>query len=141
MSKSIVMTTMPGGLPDLPPHEDGLQLDYLDDGVRTGGYSCIGQVPGAWPSILVQVLASGATLDEMASAANRDKYIFIEDVAEGDPPTIPEGTRRFNLGWALAFLLVHGHAAEFPPGGVSEAVHYILDLHGITPEQWQHAHG
>ncbi len=173
MPKAIFMTTMTNGTPDLPPHEaedDGLQLNYDDNGVLKGGYSCVGQVPGDVDSILVQVLSSDETLDAMAA---ENDYVFIENVEEPepelaapdrwllpsppgitawvenpnpapDPKVKPPTERRFNRGKALAFLLSHGHAAELAqtfPGAVADAVHAILDLHNISELQWQHAHG
>jgi len=58
------------------------------------------------------------------------------------PAKIPK--RKFNRGKALAFLLSHGQAADLAqtfPGAVADAVYAILELHNITDEQWQHAHG
>lgn len=155
MPKSIFMTTMTAGTPDLPPAEadEGLQLNYLDDGVLAGGYSCVGQVPGDVGSILVQGNASDEALDAMAAGSD---YIFIEDVVEAEEgpsespmapslqPPIAGPPRMFNRGEALTFLLAHGHAAELAttfPGAVAEAVLMILDLHNISELQWQHAHG
>ena len=140
MAKAIFMTTMVGGVPNLPPFEaeSGPQLYYTVDGVLCGGYSCLGQVPvNGIPSMLVQVWASNATLDAMDAS---DEYVFIEDIAEpaAEPgltpaPELaspapksrrkrgeamlaapePKATKRqFNRGKALAFLLSHGQAKE-----------------------------
>jgi len=156
MPKAIFMTTMTNGTPDLPPFEaenGGLQLSYLVDGVLTGGYSCIGQVPGKIGSILVQVNASEDTLDAMAAG----DYVFIEDVVETDvaveigpamAPRLqspkPKPARQFNRGKALQFLLSHGHAADLAqtfPGAVADAIHTILELHDISEQEWRYAHG
>jgi len=155
MPRSIFMTTMTNGTPDLPPHEaedGGLQLNYVDDGVLRGGYSCVGQVPGDVGSILVQVTASDETLDAMAAG----DYVFIEDVEEPalesislvNAPSLQQPKRRkkrqFNRGKALQFLLSHGHAADLAhtfPGAVADAIHKIQELHNITPEEWRYAHG
>ena len=73
------ITTFANGSPVLPPmdSEEGLQLTYLDNGVRVGGFVCISYAPAI--SVVVQVHSSEDTINAMKAD---DSFVWLEDIPE-----------------------------------------------------------
>ena len=85
--KAIVIAALANANAVLPPMDgDGTetQLVYLVDGVRTGGFTLVGNVPGPAPinTCFVLVHTSEATVDAMVASGD---YLFVEYVAEAEP--------------------------------------------------------
>lgn len=79
--KAIVIAPLANANAVLPPMDgDGTHLTYLVDGVRTGGFTLVGNVP--MPDVftcLVLVHTSPETVEAMADSGD---YVFVEEVME-----------------------------------------------------------
>ena len=58
--------------------EDDLQLSYVVDGIRVGGYACLSEAPAL--TVIVQVNADAATIAAMK--LDTASYLWLEDVSE-----------------------------------------------------------
>jgi len=77
--KANFLTTWVNGAPVLPPMEadSGLQLCYMEDGERRGGFTCV-SAPGG-KTIIVQVDVSPETIAAMRADA---RYLLVDDLTD-----------------------------------------------------------
>lgn len=140
--KAILIAPLENANAVLPPMDgDGTetQLVYLVDGIRTGGFTLVGNVPGPPPinTCFVLVHTSEATVDVMVDSGD---YLFVEEVVDpdveiaalGQPHPLPR--RAAVVQW----LREHGYSpallnAKIPPGAPAYGVRRGLqDLHLVS---------
>ena len=147
--KAILIAPLENANAVLPPMDgDGTetQLVYLVDGIRTGGFTLVGNVPGPPPinTCFVLVHTSEATVDVMVDSGD---YLFVEEVVDpdveiaalGQPHTLP------GRATVVQWLRNHGYSpallnAKIPPGAPAHGVRRGLwDLHEVSEEEYGRA--
>lgn len=137
--KAIVIAALENANAVLPPMDgDDLHLVYDVDGVRTGGFTLVSNVPMPDTSTcFVLVHTSEATVDVMVDSGD---YLFVEEVVDpdveiaalGQPHPLPR--RAAVVQW----LREHGYSpallnAKIPPGAPAYGVRRGLqDLHLVS---------
>lgn len=132
--KAIIIAPMQNANAVLPPMDgDGLRLTYLVDGVRTGGFTLVGNVPQPDTfTCFVLVHTSPETVDTMVDSGD---YVFVEEVVEPEfvpaeykpspavlailekakkRPEIIEAMDAINAGWNEIADGAHGDIVRFP---------------------------
>jgi len=147
--KAILIAPMENANAVLPPMDgDDLHLTYLVDGVRTGGFGMVGNVPGPAPihSCYVLVHTSQATVDAMIASGD---YLFIEEVTEPEIEALAQppgrGPTHALKGRAavVQWLRNHGYSpallnAKIPPGAPAHGVRRGLqEIHGVSEVEYE----
>ena len=146
--KAIVIAALANANAVLPPMDgDGTetQLVYLVDGVRTGGFTLVGNVPGPAPinTCFVLVHTSEATVDAMIASG---EYLFVEEIVDPDVEVVALGTHTLPARAAVVqWLRDHGYSpallnAKIPPGAPAHGVRRGLqDLHEVSEDEYGRA--
>jgi hypothetical protein len=143
--KAILIAPLLNSNAVLPPMDD---LVYLVDGVPTGGFSLVGNVPQPDTfTCFVLVHTAPATMDAMVASGD---YVFVEEVAEGEPEiaalAAPNPPRDLPAPAALRIWLIqHGYSpalvaghipANADPPGLRRG---LRGLHQVSDEEYQRA--
>lgn len=152
--KAIVIAALKDSNARLPPMDgDGTetQLVYLVDGIRTGGFTLVGNVPGPAPisTCFVLVHTSPETVDAMIASGD---YLFVEEIAEPEPEIValaqPEPKTKHELkdrAAVVQWLRNHGYSpallnAKIPDHATANGVRRgIQDIHGISEIEYARA--
>jgi len=147
--KAIIIAALANANAMLPPMDgDGTetQLVYLVDGVRTGGFTLVGNVPGPAPinTCFVLVHTSEVTIDAMVASGD---YLFVEYVAEAEPEIVALAQPHTLPGRAavVQWLRNHGYSpallnAKIPPYSQAHGVRRGLqDLHEVSEDEYDRA--
>ena len=147
--KAIVIAALANANAVLPPMDgDGTetQLTYLVDGIRTGGFTLVGNVPGPAPinTCFVLVHTSEATVDAMIASG---EYLFVEEIVDPDVEIVALAQPHTLPGRAavVQWLRNHGYSpallnAKIPPGAPAHGVRRGLqDLHEVSEDEYDRA--
>ena len=144
--KAIVIAALENANAVLPPMDgDDLHLVYDVDGVRTGGFTLVSNVPMPDTSTcFVLVHTSEATVDAMIASGD---YLFVEEVVDpdveiaalGQPHTLP------GRATVVQWLRNHGYSpallnAKIPPGAPAHGVRRGLqEIHQVSEVEYGRA--
>ena len=147
--KAIIIAPLANANAVLPPMDgDGTetQLTYLVDGIRTGGFTLVGNVPGPAPinTCFVLVHTSEATVDAMIASG---EYLFVEEIVDPDVEIVALAQPHTLPGRAavVQWLRNHGYSpallnAKIPPGAPAHGVRRGLqDLHEVSEDEYGRA--
>ena len=164
--KAIIIAPMVNANAVLPPMDgDGLHLTYLVDGVRTGGFTLVGNVPGPAPinTCFVLVHTSPETVDAMVASGD---YLFVEALPVEEKPIAAMRTIKWAVNRVAEILSIkavedkhqlpdraavvqwlrnHGYSpallnAKIPPGAPAHGVRRGLqDLHEVSEDEYGRA--
>ena len=139
--KAIVIAALANANAVLP------DLTYDIGGVRTGGFTLVGNVPGPAPinTCFVLVHTSEATLDAMVASGD---YLFVEEIVDPDveiaalaqPHTLP------GRAAVVQWLRNHGYSpallnAKIPPGAPAHGVRRGLqEIHEVSEDEYGRAY-
>jgi len=148
--KAIIIAALANANAVLPPMDgDGTetQLVYLVDGIRTGGFTLVGNVPGPPPisTCFVLVHTSPETVDAMIASGD---YLFVEEVVGPAVEIVALAGPKHTLPGRAAvvqWLRDHGYSpallnAKIPPGAPAHGVRRGLqDLHEVSEDEYGRA--
>ena len=145
--KAIIIAPMVNANAVLPPMDgDGLHLTYLVDGVRTGGFTLVGNVPQPDTfTCFVLVDTSPETLDAMMDSGD---YLFAEVVAGAEVEIValdaPDPPPELPAPAALRIWLIqHGYNPSVVAGTIPKEADELLAalkvLHQVSEGEYARA--
>ena len=145
--KAIIIAPMVNANAVLPPMDgDGLHLTYLVDGIRTGGFTLVGNVPQPDTfTCFVLVDTSPETIDAMIASGD---YLFAEVVAGAGAEIValdtPDPPPELPAPAALRIWLIqHGYnpsvVAGTSPNQADEVLAALKVLHQVSEGEYARA--
>lgn len=131
--KANFLTTWKDGQPVLPPMEadSGLQLCYMEDGERKGGFTCVSAACAK--TVIVQVDASPETIAAMRADA---RYLLVDDLLNESKAINLAGQTAIK-NWLTANGISSTVASKLNLSTTKETVTSVCEIHKLTEEQYK----
>ena len=131
--KANFLTTWINGAPDLPPmvSDSGLQLCYVEDGERKGGFTCVSAACAK--TVIVQVDASPETIAAMRADA---RYLLVDDLLNESKAINLAGQTAIK-DWLMGQGYTLSAASKLNLANTKEAIISVYKLHKLTDEQYR----
>jgi len=131
--KANFLTTWKDGQPVLPPmvsETSGLQLCYVEDGERRGGFTCV-SAPGK--TVIVQGDASDATIAAMRVDA---RYLLVDDLLDVSKAVSLAGQTAIK-NWLTASGCSLDAVNKLKLTTTQEVIKSAYELHKLTELQYR----
>jgi len=132
--KGNFLTTWANGTPDLPQmvsETGGLQLCYVEQGERKGGFTCVSAACAK--TVIVQVDASEATIAAMKADA---RYLLVDDLTDVSKAISLAGQTAIK-NWLTAKGISSTVASKLNLSTTKDAIISVYKLHKLTEEQYR----
>ena len=131
--KANFLTTWKDGQPVLPPMEadSGLQLCYMEDGERKGGFTCVSAACAK--TVIVQVDASPETIAAMRADA---RYLLVDDLLNESKAINLAGQTAIK-DWLVGQGYTLSAASKLNLASTKEAIISVYKLHKLTEGQYR----